>query len=114
MATARRRCTRCIRRRVGLCALPLAFVFGCASSTPHATSREVISPVTEQYVWVIECEVRPDACEQEAKRVCPSGYRTLDGGKESWYADDEEPFQAQMAPKERKNYKRVGWTISCS
>jgi hypothetical protein len=89
-------------------------VAACASSVSNASSREVVSPVTDQYVWVIECDARPDACEQEAKRVCPSGHRTLEGGKESWYADDEEPFSPQLSPKERKNYKRVGWTIACS
>ena len=90
-------------------------VAGCSPSVSNASSREVVSPVTEQNVWVIECEVHPDACEKEAVRICGSEHRrTLEGGRESWYADDEEPFAPQLSPKERKNYKRVGWTIACN
>src|SRR5215471_12886039 len=93
-------------------ALVLSLVVAACASQPVRQSKPVIGPADET-AWAIECERSPDECNAEAKRRCPKGFRTLEPGKQGYYADDEDLDHVAAVPKERHNFKWVGWVVAC-
>lgn len=52
-------------------------------------------------------------CIDEAKRVCPGGYRTSQEGEGGWYAEGEDWRHPPPVLRRRPFYRQEGWVIEC-
>lgn len=97
--------------------LLLAVLLGACSGAP-VTSRPMPAPASSASTpvrgqYVIGCEESPTHCFDEAKRVCPEGYRTVQEGEGGRYADGEDWRHPPPVLRRRPYYRRQGWVIQC-
>jgi len=83
----------------------------CGGST--ATSRPISVATSSSAQYIIGCEKSPMGCIDEAKRVCPDGYRTVQEGEGGWYADGEDWRHPPPVLRRRPLYRQEGWVIQC-